>query len=285
MDARGLVGLTLLLEGLAVVHNTEELVHLLQGDTLGLGDEEPDEGAHEEVEGTEHEEHAVSSLTHGVLHGKDSCGKRMPVSLRVYVKYTLYLGENLLRATMKLKSHWVAAPMETLRARRRAVGISETRIQQTGPQPNWKKLSSSQSLVVLQFAKGQQENLRSPEEDTGDGDISESRHALASDRRLNTTVDTNQVHDETLSSTGPQQTPATTERVGNEDEEDGASGNLDDTIHTSGQEAGLSTGDTEVLEDLRSVVVLFSRVSHHCFFFSRQSREQERERRESIRWR
>jgi hypothetical protein len=149
------------------------------------------------------------------------------------------------------------------------VGISETRIQQTGPQPNWKKLfvRVSHRLCLRPWRGSIGWDLRSPEKDTGDGDITESGYALAFDRRLNTAVNTNQIHDEALSSTGPQKTPTASERVGNEDEEDGATDDLDHTVHSSGQETSLSTGNTEVLKDLRSVVVLFQESANVLLFF------------------
>src|SRR5690606_32434518 len=87
------------------------------------------------------------------------------------------------RAMMKLKSHWVAAAMATLRARRRAVGISLfasplsalcfpflclkmtslypsarfrtylTRIQQQWPQPNWKKHDHRKMQAIAKIPK------------------------------------------------------------------------------------------------------------------------------------
>lgn len=53
------------------------------------------------------------------------------------------------RATTKLNSHCVAAAYETLMDRKRAEGISDARIQQAGPQPNWKNLSRKNKGVSV----------------------------------------------------------------------------------------------------------------------------------------
>lgn len=52
----------------------------------------------------------------------------------------LFDGIDSLLATTKLKSHWVAAAIPTFKDLRRALGISDTIIQQHGPQPTSKKL-------------------------------------------------------------------------------------------------------------------------------------------------
>jgi len=58
-----------------------------------------------------------------------------------------------------------------------------------------------------------------------------------------------------LCNRGPKKGPAATETVGNEDEEDGASSDLDDTVDTRCEKTGGVTDYTEVLENLWSVVV------------------------------
>ena len=145
------------------------------------------------------------------------------------------------------------------------MGISETKIQQTGPQPNWKKLhSKGQSIFQTRCAPAKTVrieqhgggNLRSPKENTSDGDISKGRDSLTLDRRSGTTVNTNEIHDETLSNTGPQQTSASSKRIGDKCEERGAGNRLNDTVDTSGEETGVGSSHSQVLEDLRSVVVL-----------------------------
>lgn len=57
------------------------------------------------------------------------------------------------RATTKLNSHCVAAAYATFMDRRRAVGISETRIQHAGPQPNWKNLVEVRFVMLLRRNK------------------------------------------------------------------------------------------------------------------------------------
>ncbi|KAI6751521.1 hypothetical protein HG531_006217 [Fusarium graminearum] len=59
----------------------------------------------------------------------------------------------------------------------------------------------------------------SPEVNADNSNITESRDTCASNRGLNATVDTDDVHGEELSSTCPQKTAASTKRVGKEDEE------------------------------------------------------------------
>jgi hypothetical protein len=50
-------------------------------------------------------------------------------------------------ATTKLNSHCVDAASATFKARKRAVGISDTIIQQQGPHPNWKKAAKRKMQV------------------------------------------------------------------------------------------------------------------------------------------
>lgn len=69
-------------------------------------------------------------------------------------------------------------------------------------------------------------------------------------------VDANDVHDNTLGETGPQQTAASTKRIGDEDEEDSNGGELDDTVDASGKQRRVSASQTETLENLGCVVVL-----------------------------
>lgn len=45
----------------AKLSDAEQLVHALERQTLGLRDEEVHEGAHDDGESTEHEEHALKS--------------------------------------------------------------------------------------------------------------------------------------------------------------------------------------------------------------------------------
>lgn len=121
-------------------------------------------------------------------------------------------------------------------------------------------------------------NLRSPEVDASDGDISKSRdlskriisarslikqhitmvatYTFTLDRGLDSAVDANDVHDKTLCDTSPQQTATSAKRIGHKDKEDSNSGQFDDTVDTSGEQRGVSTSQAETLEDLRSIVVL-----------------------------
>lgn len=54
----------------------------------------------------------------------------------------------------------------------------------------------------------------------------------------------------------PQQTPASTERIGHEDQEDSASCRLDHAIDSSGEQRRVITSHSKVSEDLRSIIVL-----------------------------
>lgn len=76
----------------------------------------------------------IAFITHGVLHSKDSWHGVLECC--DFNKFQ----DNLLRAMTKLNSHCVPAPIATVIARSRAVGISLTKIQHAGPQPNWKML-------------------------------------------------------------------------------------------------------------------------------------------------
>jgi len=76
----------------------------------------------------------------------------------------------------------------------------------------------------------------SPEVDADDGHISKGGDTCTSNRGLNTTVDTDDVHGEELSNTGPQKTAASAKRIGKEDEESSTSSNLDDTVDTGSEE-------------------------------------------------
>lgn len=76
----------------------------------------------------------------------------------------------------------------------------------------------------------------SPEVNAHNSNVSKSRDALTSNRRLDATVDTDDVHGKSLGSTGPQKTASSTERVGTEDEESSTTQDLDDTVDTSGKE-------------------------------------------------
>lgn len=58
-DALGPSSLRLIIKPLDIRRHAKEIIHLLQADTLGLGDEEIDEDAHEEIECRKHEEHAL----------------------------------------------------------------------------------------------------------------------------------------------------------------------------------------------------------------------------------
>ena len=107
------------------------------------------------------------------------------------------------------------------------------------------------------FINGSVWHLRSPEVDAGDGDITEGGDRLALDRGLDTTVDTDDVHDDSLGGTGPQQTAAATEGIGDENEENEDTGRLDDTVDTGSEERGSGAGHSKVLEDLGSIVVLW----------------------------
>lgn len=80
------------LDILGRLRHTKQLVHLLETEALGLGDEEPDKDAHDPAEAAEEEEHALSmvsqqgcllsqvqllwtyiaSRAHGDLHRQDS---------------------------------------------------------------------------------------------------------------------------------------------------------------------------------------------------------------------
>lgn len=66
-------GRRLIVDKLIMRGNAKQLVHPLQTDTLGLGYEEPDKDEHDEVEASKHEEHAVTSFSHGLLHCEHGC--------------------------------------------------------------------------------------------------------------------------------------------------------------------------------------------------------------------
>lgn len=134
------------------------------------------------------------------------------------------------------------------------------RIQQTGPQPNWNSLDSPVREEVDRVITCS-EHLRCPEVDTGYGHVTERGDGPACHRRLNPAVDTNKVHDETLSTTGPDETSAATERVGNKDEEDRATCNLHDTVDSGSKEGAVCASHSEVGENLRGVVVLYCSTS------------------------
>lgn len=78
---------------------------------------------------------------------------------------------------------------------------------------------------------------------------------MASNWGLNTTIDTNDKHSNGLGNTGPEKTAATTKGIGSKSKEQSTADDLDDTVDTSGEQGHLSTGHTETLEDLGSVVV------------------------------
>jgi len=64
----------LLISKLWVLDDTEESIHLLEGDTLGLRDEEPDEDEHGEAEGAEDEVGSVSGLSDVDQHAGNGLG-------------------------------------------------------------------------------------------------------------------------------------------------------------------------------------------------------------------
>lgn len=64
----------LLTSKLGVVDSTEELVHLLEGDTLGLGNEEPDKDEHGEGERAKDEVGTVTGLSDGGKHAGHGLG-------------------------------------------------------------------------------------------------------------------------------------------------------------------------------------------------------------------
>jgi hypothetical protein len=64
----GSAALTVGLDILDELSNTEEVVHLLKGQTLGLGNKEPDEEEHGETEGAVDEERSVTVEADGDHH-------------------------------------------------------------------------------------------------------------------------------------------------------------------------------------------------------------------------
>ena len=120
----------------------------------------------------------------------------------------------------------------------------------------------------------------SPEIDAGNGDISEGRdlfvmsawqsssrkrasrrratYWLALDGWLHSAVDADDVQHNGQGTARPQQSPAATERISNEEEEHGAGRHLDDAVDARGEERRVGAGHAQVLEDLRGVVVLRS---------------------------
>lgn len=93
------------------------------------------------------------------------------------------------------------------------------------------------------------------EEDDDNGDVSLRRHGLALLGRINTHVETNVEHAETLSDGRPEKRATTTERVGSEEQESDTGEDLDDTVGTSSEERGAGTAHTEVDEDGRGIRV------------------------------
>lgn len=129
------------------------------------------------------------------------------------------------------------------------------RIQQQGPQPNWKILLPQVSDCSI-VSSNKNDNLRGPDEDAADGDVSKGSDGLASDGGLDTAVDSDNVHDDTHGSAGVQERQTTADGVGNEEQEEDNADGLDNTVDTGGKEAGLGTRHAQVSEDLGSVVVL-----------------------------
>ena len=89
---------------------------------------------------------------------------------------------------------------------------------------------------------------------TDERNISESGDWCAFLRWVGVDVDADDEHASTLSNRCPEKRPSPSERIGGEEEENGTSADLDDTVDTGGEETGGGTGDTQVLEDLRSIL-------------------------------
>ena len=119
------VVLTVRLHVLDQLGDTEEVVHLLERQALGLGDKEPDEDEHGEAEGAVGEEGAVAALTHGGHH-VGGCARDDEVEEPLWGFVSMYICVEREGVGLWLGRTCVAAAMATLRERRRAAGISET---------------------------------------------------------------------------------------------------------------------------------------------------------------
>ena len=92
------------------------------------------------------------------------------------------------------------------------------------------------------LTRNKRSDVRSPQVDTGDGNIAKGGHGLAVDWRLDGTVDTNQVHDESHANRCPQKTLTATQGIGNKGQETGGRDHLDDAVDTGGEETRVGAG-------------------------------------------
>lgn len=94
---------------------------------------------------------------------------------------------------------------------------------------------------------------RSEEVDTDESDVTSRNHRLVLLWWCDAHKQTDVHHCQTHGDRSPEKRLATSERVGGEDQEQAAHDHLDDTVDAGGEETGLGAGETEVLEDLRSI--------------------------------
>lgn len=141
------------------------------------------------------------------------------------------------------------------------------------------KLESSEGLLVRHYSRWFEIHLRSPEVNAGNGNISKRchlsnefsiilsspqrlliqvTHRLALLRWLHAAIDADNVQNSSLSSSSPNQTAPTTQRVGYKREKNGTANKLDNAIDASGEERWVGLVHAEVIENLRSVIVLES---------------------------
>lgn len=97
---------------------------------------------------------------------------------------------------------------------------------------------------------------------TDKGDISEWRNCGTFLWWVGEDVDTDDEHAGTLSDRCPKKRPSSSQGIGDKEQEDGTGDNLDNTIDTGSEEASGRSVNTQVLKNLRSVVVDCVRSGH-----------------------
>lgn len=100
------------------------------------------------------------------------------------------------------------------------------------------------------------------EEDADKGNVASRNHRFACLGGLDADIETDVQHCKALRDGSPEERTTAAEGVGNEDQEAGTSDDFDDTVHSCCEKTVGAACDTQVLEDLRSVVVDGIRSSH-----------------------
>lgn len=89
---------------------------------------------------------------------------------------------------------------------------------------------------------------RGPEVDAGNGDVAKGRDGLALGRGLDAAVDGNEEEHDALRGGGGEEAASATERIGHEEQEDGAADDFDDAVDSGGEQGRVRGIHAEVGE-------------------------------------